>query len=91
MPKEQIKRRRPSAAEKGAVQPAVEPSSGPAAVAAVSPAERRRMIAEAAYFRAERRGFALGGGLDDWIAAETEIDRLAELGGSHSRHSLRHM
>lgn len=49
------------------------------------------MIAEAAYFRAERRGFALGGELDDWIAAEAEIDRLAELGGSRSRHSLRHM
>lgn len=91
MPRKQIKQRRPPAAEKGAAQSAVEPAAGPGAVAALSPEERRRMIAEAAYFRAERRGFALGGELDDWIAAEAEIDRLAELGGSRSRHSLRHM
>jgi hypothetical protein len=30
-------------------------------------------IAEAAYFRAERRGFVPGHELDDWLAAETEI------------------
>jgi hypothetical protein len=69
----------------------MEPSSGPEGAAAVSPEERRSMIAEAAYFRAERRGFAVGGELEDWVQAEGEIDRLAELGGSHSRHSLRHM
>jgi hypothetical protein len=34
------------------------------------------MIAEAAYFVAERRGFAGGGELDDWLLAEAEIDRL---------------
>jgi len=49
------------------------------------------MIAEAAYFRAEKRGFALGGELDDWLAAESEIDRLLETGGSRSRHSVGHM
>jgi Protein of unknown function (DUF2934) len=30
-------------------------------------------IAIAAYFRAERRGFAPGGDLDDWLAAEREL------------------
>ncbi len=30
-------------------------------------------IAEAAYFRAERRGFVAGHELEDWLAAETEI------------------
>ena len=30
-------------------------------------------IAEAAYFRAERRGFAPGHELEDWLAAEIEI------------------
>lgn len=44
----------------------------------VSPEERYQMIAAAAYWRAERRSFAPGGALDDWIAAETEID--AKLG-----------
>lgn len=43
---------------------------------ALAPEERQRFIAEAAYFRAERRGFAEGGDLDDWIEAEAEIDTL---------------
>lgn len=38
--------------------------------------ERFRMIAEAAYFRAAQRGFKAGSDLDDWIAAEAEIDRM---------------
>jgi hypothetical protein len=35
--------------------------------------ERERMIAEAAYFRAERRGFSGGDPLTDWLEAEAEI------------------
>ncbi len=31
-------------------------------------------VAEAAYFRAERRGFAPGHELEDWLAAEREIE-----------------
>lgn len=38
--------------------------------------DRYRMIAEAAYFRAERRGFVSGSELQDWLAAETEVDDL---------------
>jgi hypothetical protein len=34
------------------------------------------MIAEAAYFRAERRGFSGGDSVADWIEAETEVDEL---------------
>jgi hypothetical protein len=34
------------------------------------------MIAEAAYFRAERRNFVGGREMDDWLAAEEEIDSL---------------
>jgi hypothetical protein len=46
--------------------------------AAVSADERMRMIEAAAYYRAERRGFAPGGEVEDWLAAEREIDtRLA--------------
>ncbi len=37
--------------------------------------ERRAMIAEAAYYRAERRGFEPGYELDDWYGAERDIDR----------------
>ena len=36
--------------------------------------KRRRRIAEAAYYRAEQRGFAPGQEDDDWTAAEREID-----------------
>jgi rubrerythrin len=41
-----------------------------------SPEERQRMIAEAAYFRAEKRGFVGGDPVEDWIAAEKEVDKL---------------
>lgn len=40
--------------------------------------DRRRMIAEAAYFRAEQRGFVPGSELEDWLAAEMEIDALLD-------------
>ena len=35
---------------------------------------REARIAEAAYWRAERRGFTSGQELDDWLAAEKEVD-----------------
>lgn len=35
---------------------------------------REARIAEAAYWRAERRGFTAGQELDDWLAAEKEVD-----------------
>jgi len=43
---------------------------------AYSGEDRYRMIAEAAYYRAESRGFEGGSDLDDWLAAEMEIDQL---------------
>ena len=47
-----------------------------AAAATSGSANRDEMIAVAAYFRAERRGFAPGDSKADWLAAEAEIDRL---------------
>ena len=38
--------------------------------------DRYRMIAEAAYFRSERRGFVSGSELQDWLDAEIEVDDL---------------
>jgi hypothetical protein len=35
---------------------------------------RRLLIAEAAYFRAQRRGSKPGSAHDDWLAAELEVD-----------------
>jgi hypothetical protein len=42
----------------------------------VTPEQRRQMVAEAAYFRAERRQFRPGDSVQDWVEAETEIDEL---------------
>lgn len=40
----------------------------------VGPEKRAALIAEAAYFRAEKRGFAPGFEQEDWLAAESEVD-----------------
>ncbi|MCF7991176.1 MAG: DUF2934 domain-containing protein [Thiohalocapsa sp.] len=41
-----------------------------------SPDERERMVAVAAYYLAEHRGFAPGGQDDDWRRAERQIDSM---------------
>lgn len=35
--------------------------------------DHRQQIAEAAYYRAEQRGFAPGGEQEDWLWAEQEV------------------
>jgi len=40
----------------------------------VDPEKREALIAEAAYFRAEKRGFSPGHETEDWLAAEAEVD-----------------
>jgi hypothetical protein len=52
----------------------VEPPPGPGS--AISAEERAMLIARAAYFRAERRGFAPGSELQDWVEAEAEVLQL---------------
>jgi hypothetical protein len=42
----------------------------------ITPEERWKMIAVAAYHKAEKRGFAPGHELQDWAEAEKEIDKL---------------
>jgi hypothetical protein len=44
---------------------------------------REARIAEAAYWRAERRGFVGGQELDDWLAAEKEVD--GDIASQHAR------
>lgn len=43
---------------------------------ALSDAERRNYVEVAAYYIAQRRGFRGGSELEDWIQAESEVDRL---------------
>jgi hypothetical protein len=46
----------------------------------IDPERRRAMIAEVAYIRAERRNFAPGYEVDDWLSAESEVDTLLTVG-----------
>jgi hypothetical protein len=46
------------------------------APAGVTDEERYQLIAKAAYRLAEQRGFIPGAELDDWLAAEAEIDTM---------------
>ena len=52
-----------------AVQTAIPPTF-------TGPEQRSALIAEAAYYRAEKRGFAPGHETQDWLAAEAEVDAL---------------
>ncbi len=54
----------------------VRPDSAPP----LSALERERLVAQAAYFRAEKRGFAPGCELQDWVEAEAEVLRLIGAG-----------
>lgn len=44
--------------------------------ASITPDQRYRMICDAAYYRAERRGFVGGNPHEDWVAAEAEVDAI---------------
>jgi Protein of unknown function (DUF2934) len=39
----------------------------------ISPEELRKLISEAAYYRAKQRGFEPGHELEDWIQAEADV------------------
>jgi hypothetical protein len=68
----------PLAERPGFVSPAKPPEFNPlrfCASATPTAQERHALIAKAAYLRAQRRGFSPGSELDDWLAAEVEVDR----------------
>ena len=48
----------------------------PSATIEISEQQRQGMIAEVAYYKAEQRGFSGGSPVDDWLAAEAEVDAL---------------
>ena len=48
--------------------------------AVIDPEHRRALIAEVAYYRAERRGFEPGHETEDWLSAEAEVDTALTLG-----------
>ena len=73
--------------------PAAEPAAAPRPTVTISfsTANRESMIRTAAYFRAQQRNFATGHALDDWLAAEAEIDAalLESRPGAESGPSLK--
>jgi hypothetical protein len=60
---------------KPAKVPAVKKVTAKNTKTSVFPEQRYHMISTAAYYLAERRGFAGGYEMQDWISAEAEIDR----------------
>jgi hypothetical protein len=54
--------------------PLTNASNADSILAGVSSEKRHQLIAEAAYFRAKQRNFAPGCELEDWLAAESEIE-----------------
>jgi hypothetical protein len=53
----------------------------------VDPTQREAMIRKAAYLRAERRGFAMGKEVEDWLAAEADVDSSLTSGDSAAHDS----
>lgn len=68
----------PAASARPAAKPAA--SQPFEARAEISPEELRKLIAEAAYYRAKKRGFAPGYEVEDWVQAEAEIRELIGIG-----------
>jgi hypothetical protein len=54
---------------------------------APTPDQKQRMIAEAAYYRAEKRGFAGGEPDNDWFSAEAEIEESLNTQGNKDLRS----
>lgn len=72
--------RRPGTARKGNALISLTESADP-------PFDRQAMIATAAYYLAQRRGFMTGYEVDDWLAAERQVDvqlALAKLDPGHA-------
>ena len=57
-----------------AARPTRRAASGARAAEAAPEVERTVQVAVAAYYRAERRGFAPGRELEDWLTAESELE-----------------
>ena len=50
----------------------------------INPERRHALIAEAAYLRAERRGFLPGHEVEDWLSAEIEVDTALTMGADQA-------
>ena len=69
------RRTKPRAAEASIASSPGQDTDQPAEQISFSPEQWQEMVATAAYYRAERRGFERGSPVDDWIEAESELKR----------------
>lgn len=69
---------KPAAKKTSAAKTKLMPSTAPAPV--LTTEQRNHYVSVAAFYIAERRGFTLGNPMDDWVAAEAEVDRLISSG-----------
>jgi Protein of unknown function (DUF2934) len=72
--KAKTKTHEPGLAESAVLVILESPQSSTADHVSIDLEMRRQLIAAEAYFRAERRGFAAGHELSDWLAAEADVD-----------------
>lgn len=66
----------PSAKAPRKTAPTVKAKAIPAATAVVTSEERHRLITEAAYYIAEKRGFQGGDPEQDWLNAAAQVDKM---------------
>ena len=71
-PKVRVRQRKPAAPPSGA---SAKGSAQTTAVQAPHALDRYASIAQAAYFRSQHRGFKPGYEMEDWLAAEAEVDQ----------------
>ena len=79
-PERQRRPRPPRPGRPNPQPPSPQASFGAHARAEVSAEEVRKLIAEAAYYRAKKRGFTPGHEVEDWVQAEAEV--LRRIGGA---------
>jgi len=63
----------PAEAAKAAPAPAAKAPAAPATKGSIDARERYQLVAREAYYLAEKRGFAAGREMEDWIAAEKTV------------------
>jgi hypothetical protein len=79
------KKERPAPAKAPRTKTTKPQGMGASARAEVSAEEVRKLIAEAAYYRAKKRGFTPGHEVEDWVQAEAEV--LRRIGADQSKHT----
>lgn len=71
--------RKPRAGAASAIEEVLLPPAESNGRTSLTAPERQQVIAERAYSRAEQRGFAPGRELEDWLAAEEELNSVCSL------------